>query len=77
MGAIAGAVLEVLGESGEPMRPRDVHLSVERQLHQSVCASTVGSFLSVAARNPSMPVVRTATGLYALAGRVASNKAGA
>jgi hypothetical protein len=68
MGAIQGAVLDVLAESGEPMRPRDVHASVQRHLQWTVSRDTVGSFLSVAARSASMPVIRTGPGLYELAG---------
>jgi hypothetical protein len=68
MGAIQGAVLDVLGASSEPMRTRDVHASVQRHLHCTVSRDTVGSFLSVAARSVLMPVIRTGPGLYELAG---------
>jgi hypothetical protein len=77
MGAIQDAAVEALGNANEPMRPRDIHASVERHLHQTVSKDTVGSFLSVAARNAAMPVIRTGPGLYELDGRcVAENKAG-
>jgi hypothetical protein len=76
MGAIGGAVLDVLAESSEPMRPRDIHASVQRHLHRIVSRNTVGSFLSVAARSASMPVIRTGPGRYGLAGHsVADNQA--
>jgi hypothetical protein len=41
---------------------------VELRLQRSVSLDTVGSFLSVAARNPDMPVVRVGAGLYDLPG---------
>ena len=76
MGAIQDAVLDVLGESSEPMRPRDIHAWVQRHLHCTVSRDTVGSFLSVAARSASVPVIRTGPGRYELAGHsVADNKA--
>ena len=74
MGAIQGAVLDVLGKASEPMRGRDIHAAVQRHLHCAVSRDTVGSFLSVAARSASMPVIRTGPGAYELAGQsVADN----
>jgi len=68
MGAIQDAVLDVLANTGRPMRRADVHRAVELRLQRSVSLDTVGSFLSVAARNPDMPVVRVGAGLYDLPG---------
>jgi hypothetical protein len=67
-------VLDVLAASGEPMRLRNIHASVQRNLHCTVSRDTVGSFLSVAARSASMPVIRTGPGLYELAGRSVADK---
>jgi hypothetical protein len=50
------------------MRRADVHRAVDLRLQRSVSFDTVGSFLSVAARNPDTPVVRVAAGLYDLPG---------
>jgi hypothetical protein len=68
MGAIQDGVLGALGDAGRPMRRAEVHRAVELRLQRKVSVDTVGSFLSVAARNPALPVVRVKAGLYDLLG---------
>jgi len=64
MGAIQDAVGVVLEQAKQPMRTPDVHAAVERLLGRRVSQDTVGSFLSVASRRPSMPIERVGPGLY-------------
>jgi hypothetical protein len=51
MGAIQEAVLAVLGEASNPLRPCDIHALVEQRLARRVSDDTVSSYLSVAARD--------------------------
>ena len=68
MGAIQDAVLGVLGDAARPMRRPEVHRAVELRLQRKVSVDTVGSFLSVAARSPALPVVRVGAGFNDLPG---------
>jgi hypothetical protein len=67
-GAVQEAVLHVLAVSAEPMRVADVHAAVEHLLGRQVSQNTVGSFLSVATRQTSMPIKRVGPGWYAMRG---------
>ncbi len=58
MGAIQAAVLAVAAAEQTPMRPCEVLRAVEHRLGRAVSYDTVSSFLSVAARDPAMPVAR-------------------
>jgi hypothetical protein len=66
MGAIQGSVLEVLEVSRGALRPGEIHARVERRLDQAVSRDTVASFLSVAARDATSPVIRSSRGRYKL-----------
>ena len=66
MGTIQNAVLAVLNEADEPLRPYDIRVRVRRRLPVPVSYDTVASFVSVAARDPSSGVVRLRYGLYSV-----------
>jgi len=64
MGVIQGAVVDILKAAAEPLRPREVRVLVEELLNRPVSQDTVSSFLSVAARQPHLPIERTGPSLY-------------
>jgi hypothetical protein len=66
MGAIQGAVLEIMGAAAAPMSPREIHASVELQLKRRVPHGSVWSALSVLARDPRSGVVRPVPHRYRL-----------
>jgi Fe2+ or Zn2+ uptake regulation protein len=50
MGVVQEAILAVLAESSDVLRPRDVHDRVQRRVGCDLSYDTVASFLSVARR---------------------------
>jgi len=58
------AVLDVMCDAGEPLGPGEVRSLVAKLLDQTVSQDTVSSFVSVAVRDPSMPIERLADELY-------------
>lgn len=63
-GQIQAYVHELLGSAGRVLRPKEVQLKVEQRVGREVSYDTVASFLSVAARDPGQPIVRTGHGRY-------------
>jgi hypothetical protein len=61
------AIVHVLAEQGEPMRPKDIHAAVEAALGQSVATSSIKTALVANASGPSPRLVRVAPGRYVLA----------
>jgi hypothetical protein len=64
MGANQAAVLDVVEATGGALRPGEIHSRVELRLDQAVSRHTVASFLSVAARDATSPVMRSGSGRY-------------
>ena len=64
MGVIQAAVLDVLANARAGLRPKEVQLGVQEHLGREVSYDTIGSFLSMASRDPGQAVVKTADGRY-------------
>jgi hypothetical protein len=63
-GAVQTAIRIVLDSADSPMALTAIRRAVEDLLGQIVSRNTVDSFLSVAARDPSSPIVRSRRGVY-------------
>jgi len=65
-GVVQRAVIKVLAAAGLPMRPAEVHASVERLLGHRVSKNSVSWCLAAGARSEKHRFVRTAPGRYQL-----------
>lgn len=65
-GILQDAVLTVMAENRQALRPTEIRASVERKLGRTISYDTVASFLSAAARSDRWPVVRVSPGRYRL-----------
>ena len=65
-GLVPKAIERVLGESGGPMRARDIHAEVEELLGMSVPASSVKNWLAKQIQDQQLQVVRLGRGRYRL-----------
>lgn len=63
-GAIQGAAHEILRLAVEPLTPKEVHARIEELLSRPISKDTVSSFLSVASRSATAPVMRVGYGRY-------------
>jgi hypothetical protein len=61
------AIVGVLADQGEPMRPKDIHAAVEAALGESVASSSIKTALVANALGSSPRLVRVAPGRYVLA----------
>ncbi len=61
------AIVGVLADQDEPMRPKDIHAAVEAALGQPVATSSIKTALAANASGPSRRLVRVAPGRYGLA----------
>jgi hypothetical protein len=61
------AIVGVLADQGEPMRPKDIHAAVEATLSQPVATSSIKTALAANVSGPSRRLVRVAPGRYGLA----------
>jgi hypothetical protein len=75
MGAIGAAVAQTLDQTAGSLRLAEIHALVEQRLERAISRDTVASFLSVAAREASTPIVRTAPGQYAWGGIIGGGQA--
>ncbi len=66
-GWVLKAIVGVLADQGEPMRPKDIHAAVEAALGKSVATSSIKTALIANASGPSRRLVRVAPGWYGLA----------
>lgn len=66
-GLVAKAIERVLGDSGGPMRARDIHAEVEELLGMPVPASSVKNWLAKNARGNADRLVPLGRGRYRLA----------
>jgi hypothetical protein len=74
-GLVPKAIMRVLGESVEPMRMKDIHAEVERELGQPVSRSAVKNWLASHVEGNNALFVRLGRGRYLRApthGRIAS-----
>jgi hypothetical protein len=60
------AIVRVLADQGEPMRPKDIHAAVEAALGEPVATSSIKTALVANASGPSRRLVRVAQGRYEL-----------
>ena len=67
-GWVVGALVQVLGGRGEPMRVREIHAAVEAMLGEAVAWSSVKGALASNVSGSSPRFVRVARGRYLLAG---------
>ncbi len=67
-GWVLKAVVQVLGDRGEPMRAKDIHAAVETSLGAPVAWSLVKASLAANVLGTSPCFVRVARGRYVLAG---------
>jgi hypothetical protein len=61
------AIVGVLADQDEPMRPKDIHAAVEAALGQPVATSSIKTALIANATGRSPQLVRVAPGRYGLA----------
>jgi hypothetical protein len=66
-GWVLKAVVQVLGDRGEPMRAKDIHAAVETSLGAPVAWSSVKASLAANVSGTSSRFVRVARGRYVLA----------
>jgi len=66
-GWVLKAIVGVLTEQGQPMRPKDIHAAVEVALGQSVATSSIKTALAANVSGDSRRFVRVAKGWYRLA----------
>jgi hypothetical protein len=66
-GWVLKAIVQVLADQGEPMRPKDIHAAVEAALGQPVATSSIKTALVANASGSSPRLVRVAPGRYELA----------
>jgi hypothetical protein len=74
-GLVPKAIMRVLGEAVEPMRMKDIHAEVERELGQPVSRSAVKNWLASHVEGDNALFVRLGRGRYLRAsthGRIAS-----
>jgi hypothetical protein len=67
-GWVLKAVVQVLGDRGEPMRAKDIHAAVEASQGEPVCRASVKAALAANVLGASPRFVRVARGRYVLAG---------
>lgn len=67
VGDVSAAIMQVLGESVEPMRMCDIHIEVERVRGQPVGRSAVKNWLANNVRGDAAPLIRLGRGRYARA----------
>jgi len=65
-GLVPNAIEHVLADSGEAMRPCDVHAEVEELLRRSVPASSIRNWLAKNAQGDDAHLVRLGRGRYRL-----------
>jgi len=70
-GLVPKAIMRVLSESVEPLRMKDIHAEVERDLGQPVSRSAVKNWLARHAGGEQPLFVRLARGRYGLASQIA------
>jgi len=75
MGTVQATILTVLRHSSGGQRPKEVQLRVEQRLKREVPYDTISTFLSVAAKHKTSPVIRVSKGRYGLAGSSGSRRA--
>ncbi len=68
VGAVPEAIVQVLAESVEPMRMRDIHTEVEMLIGQAVSRSSVKNWLASRAQGKQPLLVRLERGRYGLIG---------
>jgi hypothetical protein len=66
-GWVLKAIVSVLADQGEPMRPKDIHAAVEAALGEPVAASSIKTALIANASGSTRRLVRIAPGWYGLA----------
>lgn len=66
-GWVLKAIIGVLANHGEPMRPKDIGAAIETVLGEPVAASSIKTALIANASGPSRRLVRGAPGWYGLA----------
>jgi hypothetical protein len=66
-GWVLKAVVQVLGDRGEPMRAKDIHAAVEALVGEPVPPSSVKGALAKSVADSSARFVRVARGRYILA----------
>ena len=66
-GLVPKAIMQILSESDEPMRVRDIHAEVEALLGQAVSSSAVKNWLARHAQGDQALFVRLGRGRYRLA----------
>ncbi len=67
VGAVPDAIMQVLADTVEPMRMRDIHTEVEVLIGQPVSRSAVKNWLANNARHDDAPLIRLGRGRYLLA----------
>lgn len=64
LGAIQGAMVNVLSKSDGPLSPREIRILVESRLQRDISMDTVYSFLRIATRSEKWPAERIGLGRY-------------
>lgn len=63
-GLIQAAILETLTEAEGTLSVREIHAGAESRLGRDISSDTLWCYLSAAARDPMVPLVRCSRGQY-------------